>query len=224
MIPHAVMQNLCFITFCKSRKTVEVVLKEARDKLKYDGIVGQDFSSTIAGYRGGYKPQERKEIENKMVSGNLKGLISTNALELGIDKGKIETVIIIGYPGTRASFWQQSGRAGRKGNVAFTVLILANLPFDQYIAINSDWLFLSGIENVVADKNNLFIQLAHEMAQRLIIENGLSVKYSNKLQKRIELFNVGQSTYANMKRKDDIGLLIQYLRRCGHVTKNISGR
>jgi len=164
LIPELAAQNRSFIAFCKSRKSVEVVLKESRDKLKYDGIFGQDLSHQIAGYRGGYKPEERKEIEKKMVKGQLKGLVSTNALELGIDIGSIDSIIIVGFPGTRASFWQQSGRAGRKGDVSNTILILDNLPFDQYIALDPEWLFSKGCENAVVDRNNLFIQLAHVRA------------------------------------------------------------
>ncbi|NLC40411.1 MAG: DEAD/DEAH box helicase, partial [Clostridiaceae bacterium] len=164
LIPEFVMERRSFIAFCKSRKTVEVVLKEARDKLSYDGIQGQDFSSAISGYRGGYTPLERKDIESKMISGRLQGLVSTNALELGIDIGKVDTTILTGYPGTRASFWQQAGRAGRSGQSSHTYLVLDNLPFDQYIAIEPDWLFVNSSENAVIDKNNLFIQLANVRA------------------------------------------------------------
>jgi DEAD/DEAH box helicase domain-containing protein len=96
-----------------------------------------------------------------MITGALRGLVSTNALELGIDIGKIDTTVIVGYPGTRASFWQQTGRAGRSGRECTNYLILDNLPFDQYIAINPDWLFEGGNENAVIDKNNLLIELAH---------------------------------------------------------------
>jgi DEAD/DEAH box helicase domain-containing protein len=164
LIPGLVMQNSNFIAFCKSRNAVEVVLKESRDKLKYDGVAGQDFSSLISGYRGGYKPLERKEIEQKMVNGRLKGLVSTNVLELGIDIGRLDSAILVGFPGTRASFWQQSGRAGRKGNSAAVFLLLDNLPLDQYLAIDPEWLFSGSSENAVVDKNNLFIQLAHVRA------------------------------------------------------------
>ena len=104
---------------------------------------------------------ERKEIENKMITGALSGLVSTNALELGIDIGKIDTTVLVGYPGTRASFWQQTGRAGRSGRECTNYLILDSLPFDQYIAINTDWLFENSSESAVIDKNNLLIELAH---------------------------------------------------------------
>lgn len=161
LIPEFILENRNFIVFCKARKTVEVVLKESRNKLSFDGIQGQDFSDSISGYRGGYTAQERKEIEQKMISGTLQGLVSTNALELGIDIGKVDTTILTGYPGTRASFWQQAGRAGRSGQSCDTFLILDNLPFDQYISIEPDWLFENSSENAVIDKNNLYIQLAH---------------------------------------------------------------
>ena len=81
-----------------------------------------------------------KEIERKMMSGELNGLVSTNALELGIDIGSLDTTVIVGYPGTRASFCQQSGRAGRNGQTCVNYLILENQPFDQYIAVEPGWL------------------------------------------------------------------------------------
>lgn len=164
LIPKLVVENSSFLAFCKSRNAVEIVLKESRDKLKYDGIAGQDLSGLISGYRGGYKPLERKGIEQKMASGQLKGLVATNVLELGIDIGRLDTAVLVGFPGTRASFWQQSGRAGRKGNAASIFLLLDNLPLDQFIAIDPEWLFSGNSENAVVDPDNLFIQLAHVRA------------------------------------------------------------
>lgn len=164
LIPELTANSHEFIAFCKSRKAVEVVLKEARDYLKSDDIVRADYSKLISGYRGGYKPEERKEIEQKMANGQLRGLVSTNALELGIDIGKIDTAVIVGYPGTRASFWQQSGRAGRNASGSETYLILDDLPFDQFISVDPDWLFQPQSESAVVDPDNLFIQLAHVRA------------------------------------------------------------
>lgn len=164
LIPELTVNAHGFIAFCKSRKAVEVVLKESRDYLKSDDIPGADYSKLISGYRGGYKPEERKEIEQRMANGQLRGLVSTNALELGIDIGKIDTAVIVGYPGTRASFWQQSGRAGRNGRESDTYLILDDLPFDQFISVDPDWLFQPKSESAVVDPNNLFIQLAHVRA------------------------------------------------------------
>lgn len=161
LLPELIIEHRSLIAFCKSRRSVEIVLKEARDKLKFDGVKGQDKSYLISGYRGGYTPEERKQIENKMVSGTLSALVSTNALELGIDIGKVDTTVLTGYPGTKASFRQQSGRAGRLGQNAENFLILDSEPFDQYIAIDPEWLFDEKSENAVIDKNNLFIQIAH---------------------------------------------------------------
>lgn len=160
LIPELVEGQHHFIAFGKSRRNVEVILKESRDKLDAAGFLGGD-GRKIAGYRGGYTPLERKEIEQKMVSGELCGLVSTNALELGIDIGKLDATVIVGYPGTRASFWQQTGRAGRSGEKCVNQLILENQPFDQYIAINPDWLFGGESENAIVDPDNLLIQLAH---------------------------------------------------------------
>lgn len=161
LLPQLVENDISFIAFAKSRKNVEIVLRESRDKLESESFFGATLTDRISGYRGGYTPLERKEIENKMITGALRGLVSTNALELGIDIGKIDTTVLIGYPGTRASFWQQTGRAGRSGRECTNYLILDSLPFDQYIAINSSWLFENSSENAVIDKNNLLIELAH---------------------------------------------------------------
>ncbi|MBP7401962.1 MAG: DEAD/DEAH box helicase, partial [Clostridia bacterium] len=164
LIPHLVTARRSFIAFCKSRKAVEVVLRESRDKLRSDGALGRDEAGRIAGYRGGYLPEERKEIERRMVTGQLQGLVSTNALELGIDIGSVECTVLTGFPGTRASFWQQSGRSGRTAAASSTYLILDNLPLDQYIAIDPEWLFSTGVEHAVVDPGNLFVQIAHVRA------------------------------------------------------------
>lgn len=161
LLPELLEKGQSFIAFTKSRRNVEVILKETRDRLEAEGFLGEQRADEISGYRGGYTPVERKEIENRMLTGSLKGLVSTNALELGIDIGKISTTVLTGYPGTRASFWQQTGRAGRNGKSCTNYLILDNRPFDQYIALEPDWLFENSSENAVIDKNNLLIELAH---------------------------------------------------------------
>ena len=161
LLPELMEQGKSFIAFTKSRRNVEIILKETRDRLEAEGFLGDGRSDEVSGYRGGYTPLERKEIEHRMITGSLKGLVSTNALELGIDIGKVNTTVLAGYPGTRASFWQQTGRAGRSGKSCTNYLILDNLPFDQYIAFEPNWLFENSSENAVIDKNNLMIQLAH---------------------------------------------------------------
>ena len=161
LIPELVEEDRHFIAFGRSRRNVEVILKESRDKLDAAGFLGHGGSGKIAGYRGGYTPLERREIERKMTDGELSGLVSTNALEMGIDIGKLDSTVIVGYPGTRASFWQQTGRAGRSGEKCVNYLILENQPFDQYIAVDPEWLFSRASESAVVDPDNLLIQLAH---------------------------------------------------------------
>lgn len=156
-----VEKNRHFLAFVKSRKTVEVILKESKDILSADSPFGKSLAERIAGYRSGYTAIERKRIEQNMIFGSLNGLVSTNALELGIDIGNLDSTVLVGFPGTRASFWQQTGRAGRSGGSCDNYLILDEYPNDQYLAINPDWLFDSQSENAVVDENNLYIQLAH---------------------------------------------------------------
>ena len=161
LLPQLMEEKESFLAFAKSRKNVEILVKETRDHLENSGFLGSAKKEEISGYRGGYTPQERKDIEKRMISGELTGLVSTNALELGIDIGKINTTVLVGYPGTRASFWQQTGRAGRGKGKCTNYLILANLPMDQYIALEPEWLFDSSSENAIVDPHNLLIELAH---------------------------------------------------------------
>lgn len=96
-----------------------------------------------------------------MNRGELLGLVATNALELGIDIGQLDATVLVGYPDTKASFWQQTGRAGRSGHSCTNYMILREMPFDQYIAVNPGWLFEGSSESAVIDPDNLLIQLAH---------------------------------------------------------------
>ena len=161
MLPELMEDGENFIAFSKSRKGVEIIVKEVRDELEAAGFLGTARKEQISGYRGGYTPEERKSIERRMISGELLGLVSTNALELGIDIGQIGVTVLAGYPGTRASFWQQTGRSGRGKGKCTNYLILDNLPMDQYIARDPDWIFGNSSENAIVDPNNLLIELAH---------------------------------------------------------------
>ncbi len=171
LLPELMENGTSFITFVSSRRNVEIVLKETRDLLE-----GQETAqrgrmralhpeelmvNRVAGYRGGYTPRERREIEDRMNRGELLGLVATNALELGIDIGSLDATVLVGYPDTKASFWQQTGRAGRSGRSCTNYMILREMPFDQYIAVNPDWLFAGSSESAVIDPDNLLIQLAH---------------------------------------------------------------
>jgi DEAD/DEAH box helicase domain-containing protein len=159
-VPHLVTQRHKSIAFCRSRKETEVVLKEARDRLaRVDRHHNEgDF---VAAYRAGYTPKERRAVEEGLLSGKLLSVVSTSALELGIDVGALEVVAQAGYPGSRASFWQQIGRAGRRGKKAVAVLMLAQTPEDQFIAASPDWLTGQPAEHAVVDPDNLTVALAH---------------------------------------------------------------
>ena len=159
LVPHLVTGRHRTIAFCRSRKETEIVLKESRDRLR--DVAGHDESYLLAGYRGGYTPEERRQVERDLVEGRLVGVVSTNALELGIDIGALQVVVQGGFPGTRASFWQQLGRAGRRGEVAHAIVVLAVSPTDQFIADDPDWLVGQPSEHAVVDRDNLAIQLAH---------------------------------------------------------------
>jgi DEAD/DEAH box helicase domain-containing protein len=162
LVPHLVEQRLRTIAFCRSRKETEIVLKESRDRLR--DVAGHDEAYLLAGYRGGYTAEERRQVERDLVDGKLVGVVSTNALELGIDVGALQVVVQGGFPGTRASFWQQLGRAGRRNEIAHAIVVLAVSPTDQFIADDPDWLVGQPAEHAVLDRDNLAIQLAHVRA------------------------------------------------------------
>ncbi len=162
LVPYLIEQRHRTIAFCRSRKETEIVLKESRDRLR--NVAGHDEAYLLAGYRGGYTPEERRQVERDLVDGKLMGVVSTNALELGIDIGALQVVVQGGFPGTRASFWQQLGRAGRRSEVAHAIVVLAVSPTDQFIADDPDWLVGQPAEHAVLDRDNLAIQLAHVRA------------------------------------------------------------
>ena len=115
----------------------------------------------VRGYRGGYTAGERRAIEAALREGRLRGVVATNALELGIDIGQLDACVMTGYPGTIASTWQQAGRAGRRGETAAAVLVASPAPLDQYIMRHPDWVLGSSPEEARLDPDNLLILLDH---------------------------------------------------------------
>ncbi|MEZ5163463.1 MAG: DEAD/DEAH box helicase [Fimbriimonadaceae bacterium] len=144
------------LAFCRSRVGTELVLKTAQDFLKK----GDSNPKIIDSYRGGYTPAERRKIEEKLFSGKISGLTCTNAMELGVDVGGLDAVILNGYPGRLSSFWQQVGRAGRSGRDGFGVLIAHADPLEQILTHEPDRLLKRGVEPVVASVNNPFVATA----------------------------------------------------------------
>jgi len=145
------------IVFATSRLNVEVLLKYLRD----GSGLGLEAEKVIKGYRGGYLPLERREIEDGLRRGVVRGVVSTNALELGIDIGHLDCSIITGYPGSIASTWQQAGRAGRRSEVSAAVLVGRSNPLDQFIVNNTDYFFDRSPEKGLINPDNLMILLSH---------------------------------------------------------------
>jgi DEAD/DEAH box helicase domain-containing protein len=143
------------ITFARSRQNVEILTTYLRER------VGRGRGSRIMGYRGGYRPNERREIEQGLRSGQILGVVSTNALELGIDIGQLEACVMCGYPGTIASSWQQAGRAGRRGSTSLTVLVGSAAPLDQYVMTHPDYFFNRPPELGLINPDNLLILVSH---------------------------------------------------------------
>ena len=142
------------LVFTKSRVAAELVYRYARERLE---SLAPDLAGRLKPYRGGYLPEERRRIEQALFSGELRGVVSTNALELGVDIGGLDAVVIVGAPPTLASLWQQAGRAGRKGMPALAVLVAYNETVDQYLMRHPDYFFGRSPEAAVIDPHNPYI-------------------------------------------------------------------
>lgn len=145
------------IIFARSRLRVEILLTYLRAAMKSL----KKSPHLIRGYRGGYLPNQRREIEKGLRNGSIQGVVSTNALELGIDIGQLSVAIMCGYPGTIASTWQQAGRAGRRSSISVAILVATSAPLDQYIINHPEYFFESLPEMGIVDPNNLMILLSH---------------------------------------------------------------
>ncbi|NOX37882.1 MAG: DEAD/DEAH box helicase [Calditrichaeota bacterium] len=145
------------IVFARSRVRVEILtryLKEDARRLHLD-------PSRVRGYRGGYLPNERRQIEQGLKSGHILGVVSTNALELGIDIGQLDAAILAGYPGTISSTWQQAGRAGRRNQTSLAILVASSSPLDQFIIQHPEYFFQKSPEMGIIDPDNLLILMSH---------------------------------------------------------------
>ena len=159
------------IAFTKSRVSAELVYRYAHEQLERSRarLPGEEGSGTpilaerIRPYRGGYLPEERRAIEQALFSGELRGVVSTNALELGIDVGGLDAAVLIGAAPTFASIWQQAGRAGRSGTPSVVVLVAYNDTVDQYLMRRPEWFFGRPAEAACIDPGNPYI-LAQQLA------------------------------------------------------------
>ena len=151
-------QNIQTITFTRARVIAELIYRYVRDLLEEET---PELADSIRAYRGGYLPEERREIERLLFSGKLLGVTSTTALELGIDVGALDACLIVGFPGTIASLWQQAGRAGRQSEDSLTIFIAYNDPVEQYLMRHPEYLFGQSPENAVIDPGNLYMLAGH---------------------------------------------------------------
>jgi DEAD/DEAH box helicase domain-containing protein len=149
-----ISEGLQTICFARSRNAVEVLLTYLREALP-------ESAAAISGYRGGYLPEERRAIEQGLRQGRTRGVVATNALELGIDIGGLDACVMLGYPGSIAGFWQQVGRVGRRQSASVAVMVATADPLDQYLAAHPEYLFRQSPEYARIAPDNLGVLAAH---------------------------------------------------------------
>ncbi|MFB4160823.1 DEAD/DEAH box helicase [Geomicrobium sp. JSM 1781026] len=144
------------IVFAKSRVRVEVIYSDLQSMMQ------QEWGpASIRAYRGGYLPSERRAIERGLRNGEVRGVVSTNALELGMDIGQLQVCILTGYPGSVSSLWQQAGRAGRRQEEALVIVVAGSTPIDQYVMNHPAYVLDSPAEEARIEPNNLLILMDH---------------------------------------------------------------
>lgn len=158
LLTDLVVQGVRTVAFVRSRRGAELIAVIAQERL---ASVDRSLPGRVAAYRGGYLPEERRALERALHSGELLGLAATTALELGVDVSGLDAVLITGYPGTRASLWQQAGRAGRSGQGALAVLIARDDPLDTYLVHHPEALFRQPVEATVLDPDNPYVLAPH---------------------------------------------------------------
>jgi len=150
-------RGLQTIVFAQSRLSTEILTTYLKDD--FAGIPGGP--EPIRGYRGGYLPHRRREIEKGLRDGSVRGVVATNALELGIDIGALDVSVMAGYPGTIAATWQRAGRAGRRSGRSAAVMVASSAPLDQFVVRNPSYFFDASPEHALIDPDNLHILVDH---------------------------------------------------------------
>jgi DEAD/DEAH box helicase domain-containing protein len=146
------------VAFVRSRRSAETVARLTRTAL---APVAAGLADQVAAYRAGYLPFERRALEEQLKTGTLRGVAATNALELGVDIAGLDAVLIAGWPGTRASLWQQAGRAGRAGQEALAVFVARDDPLDTYLVTHPAAVFGQSVESTVLDPDNPYVLAPH---------------------------------------------------------------
>ncbi|MBI4585477.1 MAG: DEAD/DEAH box helicase [Planctomycetes bacterium] len=160
VLPELLQRGIRTIGFCQARSTVELILRYVWDRLKGNAST-RPLAEKLESYRAGYLPQERRQIEKRLFRGELLGVVSTNALELGIDIGGLDAALMVSYPGTIASFRQRAGRAGRRSGRSLVVLIGGSEPIDQYFMRHPEAFFEKSPESAVIESDNPYILTKH---------------------------------------------------------------
>lgn len=159
MLAELVADRVRTLAFVRSRRSAETIALAARRALEQTGA--GHLADQVAAYRAGYLPEDRRAVEQALRSGAVTGLATTNALELGVDICGLDAVILAGWPGTRASLWQQAGRAGRLGDGAVAVLIARDDPLDTYLVHHPQAIFGHPVEATVLDPDNPYVLAPH---------------------------------------------------------------
>ena len=154
LIRESVKRGIRTICFCRARQEVERLYRAVVDG-------HPELSSRVKPYRGGLLPDERRQLERDLSAGAITAIITTNALELGIDIGDLELCILSGHPGTVASFWQQAGRVGRRGNSSVVIYIARESPIDQYLINHPEFILSAPVEQALLNADNPYILLQH---------------------------------------------------------------
>ncbi len=175
LLTDLVIDDVRTLAFVRSRRGAEVVSLLTRHALEE---VDRELARTVAAYRAGFLPEERRLLEKRLTTGDLRGVAATSALELGIDVSGLDAVLLAGWPGTRASLWQQSGRAGRTGQGALAVLVARDDPLDTYLVHHPEAIFHQPVEATVFDPHNPYVlgpHLAAAAAELPLVDDDLEL-------------------------------------------------
>jgi DEAD/DEAH box helicase domain-containing protein len=181
------------ITFAPSRVSVELLVHGLRQLLK----TRAGEPPLVEGYRSGYLPNERRDIETRLRSGAIRSVVATNALELGIDIGGLQASVLLGYPGTLASTWQQMGRAGRGADTSLAVLVTNSAPLNQYVARHPEYLFEASPESALINRDNLAIRVSHLKAAAFELPIEADEEFGPDTGELLQLLDEGGILHAN---------------------------
>jgi len=169
-------RNVPAIVFANSRLITEILVKYLKKSLDQT-TMGPSRSDVVVGYRGGYLPNERRQIERGLRDGRIRGVVSTNALELGIDIGSLDVSVLAGYPGTIASTWQRMGRAGRRSGMSVGVLVASSTPLDQFIVNHPEYFLSQPPEMGLINPDNIHIVVSHLQCAAFELPFGVDERY-----------------------------------------------